>query len=77
MTTYDNWPSVVTKLMNYRKKWAWISGIIGREEINAWTPSNFYKAVVQAVLIFFLDVWAVTPALAGYWGDSSTGCHTV
>ena len=77
MTTDEKWLAVVTNLRNYRKKWAWIYSILGWEEGNTWTPRNLYKAVIQAVLLLFLDIWAVTPVLSRYWGDFTTWWHTV
>ena len=77
MTMDEKWLAVVTNLMNYRMKWAWISSILGWADGNSWTPRNLYMVVVQAVLLLVLDTWEVTPALAGYWGGSTTGWNNV
>ena len=60
LTAYDNdWPVVVTNMRKARRKWGRFSRILGWEGANAWTPGTFYKAVVQAALLFGSETWVV------------------
>ena len=48
---YD-WPVVLVNLQKARKKWAWMSRILGREGEDAWMSGNLFKEVMQDVLLF-------------------------
>ena len=48
---YD-WTAVVSNLRKARRKWARFSRILVREEADAWISGTFYKAAVQATLLF-------------------------
>ena len=50
--TNDNWPAVVANMMKDRNKWARMSCIIGRDGANERMYGKFFKADVQAVLLF-------------------------
>ena len=53
LTSLDNdWPAVVGNLREARKKWAWLLRILEQEGENPWVSGMFFKAVVQAVLLF-------------------------
>ena len=39
----------------------WVSRVLGQDSVNAWTSGNFFKVLIQAVLLFELDKWVVTP----------------
>ena len=54
MATDEYSPELVSNLHNYGKKWAQMYRILGREGLNAQTSGNFFKAGVQAVLLFSL-----------------------
>ena len=56
-----DWTEVVVNLRKARKKWARMSRILGQEGANAQTSGTFFKAVVQAVLLFGSEMWVVTP----------------
>ena len=43
--------------------WEWLSRILGREGTNPRVYGVFLKAVVQAVLIFRSEMWAITPVM--------------
>ena len=66
--TDDNWPPVVANLSMHIKTWVRMSRIIGREGANARTSGNFFKALVQSVLLFLLEIWLVTPPRRQYAG---------
>ena len=48
---YD-WPVVVSNLRKLRNKWAHLSRLLGQEGADAKMSGNFYREVVQAVLLF-------------------------
>ena len=53
LTSLDNdWPAVEGNLREARKKWAWLLRILEQEGENPWVSGMFFKAVVQAVLLF-------------------------
>ena len=51
-------------------KWGRMVNILGREGVDRKTAGRFYVEVVQAVILFELETWVVTPqldkALAGF-----------
>ena len=48
----DDWPSVAGNLGKARKIWGRIQWILSREGANKRVSGNFFKAVVQQVLMF-------------------------
>ena len=63
--------SVVANLRKARKSWkTWehIYWISGKESTDAKTPGKFYNVVVQAVLLFGLETFFVTPRIARIMG---------
>ena len=61
--SYDYWQEVVTNFQKAWKRWAWLSRIIGREGADPQTYTTFYKAVVQANLLFGAEVWIMFPRI--------------
>ena len=57
----DDWPVVAGNLMKARNIWARLSRILGREWSNPQVTGMLFKAVVQVVLLFRLEMWVVTP----------------
>ena len=53
MSSDDDWTAVVGNLWKARKKWVCLSRILIREGGNFRVSVIFFKAVVQAVIIFF------------------------
>ena len=51
----------VDDIRKSRKKWVRMSRIIEQEGSNARTSGDLFQAVVQAVLLFILEMWEVTP----------------
>ena len=48
----DEWPAVAGNLLNVRKIWGRLSRILCQEGADARVLGNFFRAVVQAVLLF-------------------------
>ena len=53
-------PAVVGNLWKARKIRAHMSIIFGREGANPRVPGMFFKALMQAVLIFGAETWVMT-----------------
>ena len=47
----DDWPAVVGNLAKDRKSWGRLQGILSREGATKRVSGNFFKAVVQQVLL--------------------------
>ena len=54
---------VVSNLINATNNWYQMSRILVREGADTRTPGDFFRAVVQAFLIFCSDMWVVTPRI--------------
>ena len=62
LTVPDNYrPSVVADMRKSRCKWYQVSRILGWEGVDTRTSGNFYKVVVQVVLLFGSEIWVMTP----------------
>ena len=59
----DYWPAVAGNLVKSRKSWVRLSRILSREGSGRRVSGNFFKAVVQAVLLFGAETWVVTPRI--------------
>ena len=59
----DDWPAVAGNLAKGQKSWGRIQGILRREGAKPRILGNFFKAVVQQVLLFGAETWVVTPKL--------------
>ena len=66
----DDWPSVAGNLAKARRNWGRLQRILGRKGATARISGDFFKAVVQQVLLFGAEMWVVTPkmeqALSGF-----------
>ena len=60
---YDEWPAVAGNLGKARKSWGRMQRILSREGANKRVSGNFFKAVVQQVLLFGAETWVVTPRI--------------
>ena len=71
----DDWPSVAGNLAKARKSWGRLQEILRREGATPRISGNFFKAVVQQVLLFRAETWVVTPkterALSGFLHGSA------
>ena len=53
----DDWPAVARNLVKARKSWGRLSRISSREGADKRMSGNFFKVVVQAVIIFGAETW--------------------
>ena len=65
----DDWPVVMGNLKKERKSWSWLTRTLGREGRNLRVSGMFFKAVVQAVLIFGSETWVMTPRMGHALGS--------
>ena len=59
----DNWPVVAVNLSKAQKSWGCLSRILFWEGADARVSGIFFKAVVQAVLLFGAETWVLTPMM--------------
>ena len=59
----DDWPAVVENLVKARNIWGRLQGILSREGATKRVSGNFFKAVVQQVLLFGAETWVVSPRM--------------
>ena len=59
----DNWPEVAGNLVKSQKSWGRLSRILSSEGADKRVLGNFFKAVVQAVLMFGAETWVLTPRI--------------
>ena len=59
----DDWQAVVDNMRQSRKNWMRFSRILGWGGSNDRNSSTFFKAVVQANLLFGLETWVMTPRI--------------
>ena len=66
----DQWTEVARNLSRARAMWKRMARILSREGVELRVSGFFFKSVVQAVLLFSLETWVVTPrmgrALGGF-----------
>ena len=70
LATDDNWTAVARILFRAREVLRMMTHILSREGATTWVSGFFFKAVVQAVLLFGSDTWVVTP----HMGKDLGGC---
>ena len=59
----DDWPEVAGNLVKARKSWGRLTKISIREGADKRVSGNFFKAVVQQVLLFGAEMWVLTPRI--------------
>ena len=59
----DEWPAVVKNLSQARAVWKRMKRTLSRERVEPQVSGFFFKDVVQAVLLFGSETWAVTPSM--------------
>ena len=59
----DNWQAVAGNLVKAGKSWGRLSRILSREGADKRVSGHFFKAVVQAVLLFGAETWVLTPRI--------------
>ena len=65
---YD-WPSVVHNIQRSQQKWVRLSWVLIREDAYARTLGRIYVAVVQAVILYGLETWVVSPCIGSVLGE--------
>ena len=59
----EDWPMVAVNLVKERKSWGRLSRILSREGADNRVSGNFFKAVVQAILLLGAETWVLTPRI--------------
>ena len=59
----DDWPVVVVNLGKARRSWGRLVRVLGREGADPKVLRAFYTAVTQAVLLFGVETWVLTPRM--------------
>ena len=76
LVTENNWPTVARNLAWAKTVWRRMSHILSREGATPWMYGLFYKAVIQAVMLFRAETWVVAPRTAQPGGVSDSGGKT-
>ena len=59
---------MVRNLSQAKTVWRRMSHILSREGVKPRVKGLFFKAVIQAVLLFIVETWVVNPAWERPWG---------
>ena len=59
----DNWPSVVGNIQKASKSWGLLSRILSWDRADLKVSGHFFKAVTQAVLLFWEEMHVLTPRM--------------
>ena len=59
----DDWPAVAGNLVKARKSWRQLKRVLSREGVDKRISGEFFKAVVQQVLLFGAEMWVLTPRI--------------
>ena len=59
----DDWRALAGNLVKARKSWGRLSRILSREGADKRSSGNFFKTVVQAVLLIEAETWVLTPRI--------------
>ena len=70
---YGDCPEVAGKILKARKSWGRLSRILSREGADKRVSGNFFKAVVQAVLLLRVEMWVLTLRIERPCAGSSPG----
>jgi hypothetical protein len=62
-STDSDWPTLYKNLQKARAKWAIIAKVLVRDNATPRVSGMFYKAVVQAILLYGSESWVITPAM--------------
>ena len=73
MASEEYCPEAVGNLQKARKSWAHMPIIFRMEGDNQRVPGMFFKALMQAVLIFGAETWVMTPCVGPDLGSFNTG----
>ena len=64
----DACPAVDSNLRKARRKWAQLTGVMGREGVDARTSVQIYLVVVQLVILYVSETWLITPRIGRVLG---------
>ena len=70
--TEDNCPEVVSNLAQGKTVWRRMSHILSREGTTPLVSGFFLKVLIQAILIFVVETWMVTPRMGTDLGGFQT-----
>ena len=70
--TDDDWLALGRNIMRVRSVWGEMGTIIQQEGSDPRVAEMFYRAVVQAILIYSLEMWVLLVAM----GKKIEGAHT-
>jgi hypothetical protein len=56
----NDWPAIRANIQKARQRWGQIARILAREGASTKVMGYFYKAIVQAVLLYATETWVVT-----------------
>jgi hypothetical protein len=56
----DNIQAICTQLPKARATWAWVSQVLHNENVSPHITATFYKAVVQAILLYGSETWVLS-----------------
>ena len=59
----EDWQEVAGNLVKARKSWRLLSRILSREGVDRRVSGNFFRVVVQAVLLFGAEKWVMIPRI--------------
>ena len=71
--TDDDWPAVWLRIMRARLVWGRLGTLLRREVADPKVPSMFYRAVIQAVLLFGSETWILLEAMERKVEGTHTG----
>ena len=71
--SYNDWLAVLVNLKKSRNSWARLTRILVREGYNPRVSGMFFKAVIQALLIFGPETWVLTPHMGQDLGSFQHG----
>ena len=72
LATDDHWPAVVITSDREKTVWRRMSRILSRERATPRVSGFFFKAMIQAVMLFGAETWVITPLA----GTALGGVHT-
>ena len=61
--TDDDWPAVRQNIMRARSVWGRLGKILGREGADPKVSARFYRAVVQAILLYGSETWVILASM--------------
>ena len=63
LATDDHWPAVVITVARAKMAWRRMSRIFSREVATPCVSEFFFKAMIQAVMLFGAETWVIIPRM--------------